>query len=172
MQTYYNIIYLPVFTINLASVFIIKPMFKIFGEYWNNKNVERLNQIILRMILLIVCITIALELVCMFIGIPILNLIYGVDLNIYKVDLLILVISGCFYAISVLMLNILTTMRRQKIATVIFFIISVITLIICNIMVKELQMRGASISNVIITAMLAIILFVYYKKEMVKLKHN
>ena len=37
MQTIYNIIYLPAFTINLASIFIIKPLLKPLGDFWNEK---------------------------------------------------------------------------------------------------------------------------------------
>lgn len=165
MQTYYNIIYLPTFTINLASLFIIRPMFKTFGEYWNSGKTKEFTKIIIILILLIIVITILIELVCMFLGIPILNLIYGVDLNLYKVDLLILVLSGCFYSISILMLNVSTTIRKQKITTVIYVIVSIIALIISSALVSNMGMRGASISNVIITIVLAILLSVVNVKE-------
>lgn len=165
MQTYYNIIYLPTFTINLASLFIVKPMFKTFGEYWNNGKIKELIKILAILILLIIVVTILIEVVCMFLGIPILNLIYGVDLNSYKIDLLILVLSGCFYSISVLMLYVSTTIRKQKYTTAIYIIVSIIALIISNILVSNMGMRGASISNVIITIVLATLLSVVNIKE-------
>ena len=173
MQTYYNIIFLPTFTINLASTFVIRPMFKSFGEYWTNVNIKKLNKTIFIIIGIIIATTIAIELVCLIIGIPILEVVYGVNLEMYKTDLLILVFSGCFFAISNLMLNIITTIRQQKKATVIYIIVSALALFICNIFVSEYQMRGASISNVIITAVLAILLSLIYAKEVyIKSKEN
>ena len=35
MQTYFNVLYMPTFVINLVSIFIMKPFLKPFGEYWN-----------------------------------------------------------------------------------------------------------------------------------------
>ncbi len=165
MQTYYNIIYLPTFTINLASMFIIKPMFKAFGEYWNGGKIKEFTRTIAILILLIVILTILVEVVCFFIGIPILNLIYGVNLNEYKIDLLILVLSGCFYAISILMLSVSTTIRKQKVTTYIYIISSIVALIVPKMLIKGMGMRGASISNVIITIVLAVLLSLVYIKE-------
>lgn len=171
MQTYYNIIYLPTFTINLASLFIIKPMFKAFGEYWNENKIEKFTKMILLLIALIMLVTMIIEFVCMFLGIPILNLIYGLDLQNYKIDLLILVLSGGFYSITILMLSVSTTIRKQKSTTIVYIIVSLISLLLSNKMVSKLGMRGASIANVIITAILAIMLIgIYLKEIMVKKK--
>ena len=172
MQTYYNIIYLPTFTINLASLFIVKPMFKTFGDYWNKGKYEELTKTIVRIIALIFGVTILIEIVCMFIGIPILNMIYGVELDIYKIDLFILVLSGTFFAISSLMLSVTTTMRKQKITTIMYGIVAISALILSNIFVKNMGMRGASISNLIITALLAILLSSIYIKEIIRIKNT
>lgn len=167
MQTYYNIIYLPTFTINLASLFIIKPMFKAFGEYWNENKIEKFTKMILILIVLIMVVTMIIEFICMFIGIPILNFIYGLDLQNYKTDLLILVLSGGFYSITILMLSVSTTIRKQKSTTIVYIIVSLISLLLSNIMVSKLGMRGASIANVIITAILATMLIGIYLKEII-----
>lgn len=167
MQTYYNIIYLPTFTINLASLFIIKPMFKAFGEYWNENKIEKFTKMILILIVLIMVVTMIIEFICMFIGIPILNFIYGLDLQNYKTDLLILVLSGGFYSITILMLSVSTTIRKQKSTTIAYIIVSLISLLLSNIMVSKLKMRGASIANVMITAILATMLIGIYLKEII-----
>lgn len=167
MQTYYNIIYLPTFTINLASLFIIKPMFKAFGEYWNENKIEKFTKMILILIVLIMVVTMIIEFVCMFLGIPILNFIYGLDLQNYKTDLLILVLSGGFYSITILMLSVSTTIRKQKSTTIVYIIVSLISLLLSNIMVSKLGMRGASIANVIITVILATMLIGIYLKEII-----
>ena len=140
-------------------------MFKTFGEYWNNGKIKEFTKVLIALILLIIVVTILIEIVCIFLGIPILNLIYGVDLNSYKIDLLILVLSGCFYSISVLMLYVSTTIRKQKYTTAIYIIVSIIALIISSVLVSNIGMRGASISNVIITIVLATLLTLVNVKE-------
>lgn len=166
MQTYYNIIYLPVFTINLACLFIIKPMLKSFGDYWNNGKTDKLTKLIIKIFLIIIVISIVVELVCYLIGIQVLGFIYGVNLENYKTDLLILILSGMFYAISVLMWSITVTIRKQKITTIVYGVVSAIALVITNIFVKNCGMRGASIANVIITFLLAIGLSIIYIVEL------
>ncbi len=168
MQTYYNIIYLPTFTINLASLFIIKPMLKVFGDYWNNKKIKELSKTIIILTALIIAVTIVVEIISMTIAIPILNLLYNVQLQEYKIDLLILVLSGGFYAISILMWYVCTAIRKQKSTTLIYLITSVIAIILTNIFVSSYGMRGATISNVLITVILAILLSAIYIKEIYK----
>lgn len=162
MQTYYNIIYLPTFTINLATSFIIKPMLRVFGEYWNNGKQEKLYKLIIEFIILVAIFTIILEIICMTIAIPILNVIYNVELNEYKIDLLILVLSGAFYSISLLMLYILTTIRKQTQTTIIYIIVSIIAVVIPNLLVEKYGMRGATISNLLVNLNLALLLGLLY----------
>ena len=172
MQTYYNIIYLPTFTINLASLFIIKPMLKVFGDYWNNKKIKELSKTIIILTALIIAVTIIVEIICMTIAIPILNLLYNVQLQEYKIDLLILVLSGGFYAISILMWYVCTAIRKQKSTTIVYLITSIIAIILTNIFVSSYGMRGATISNVLITVILTILLSAIYIKEMYKVKNK
>ena len=54
------------------------------------------------------------EIGCFILGVPFLNLFYGVDISVYKADLLILVLSGLFYAMDNLLFNLLSTIRKQK----------------------------------------------------------
>lgn len=175
MQTYYNIIYLPTFTINLATSFIIKPMLRVFGEYWNNRKQEKLYKLIIKFIILVTIFTIILEIICMTIAIPILNVIYNVELNEYKIDLLILVLSGAFYSISLLMLYILTTIRKQRQTTIIYIIVSIIAVVIPNLLVAKYGMRGATISNLLVNLNLALLLGLLYTfsiKKQIKNRGN
>lgn len=176
MQTYYNIIYLPTFTINLASIFIIKPMLKVLGDIWNQKKYKEMLKIITKVSVLIILVTLFVEIVCFTIGTQILSFIYGVELNQYRLDLCLLVLSGGLYALTVLFLYILTTMREQKKSTIGYIITSIFALFIPQILVEKFNMLGASLSNMCITFLLLILLiipFVFrYKKEIQLEKNN
>lgn len=170
MQTYYNIVFLPTFTINLASTFIVKPMFKSFGELWNSGNTKKLNKLIIIIAGITALATGFIELVCYFIGPQILQLIYGVELSQYRNELLTLLIAGFFFAIANLMIYITTTIRKQGYATIIYLIVSVFAIFISNYMVRSMQIMGASIANLMIAALLAIMLIQLYVLEIYKMK--
>lgn len=177
MQTYYNIIYLPTFTINLASIFIIKPMLKILGDMWNEKKYKEMKKIIIKISCIIIAVTILVEIVCFAIGTQILSFVYGVCLNQYKIDLCLLILSGGIYALTVLFLYILTTMREQNKATIGYITTSIFSLIIPKILVQKYNMLGASISNLLITFILLILLVIpfviqYNKKYNMKNKRK
>ncbi len=172
MQTYFNIIYMPTFVINLVSIFIIKPFLKMFGEYYNEKKYEKLSKVIMYIVGALILTTICIEIGCFILGVPFLNLFYGVDISNYKGELMILVLSGLFYAMSNLLFNLLGTIRRQKYITIAYLCVCVISLILPNILVKKYAMTGAAIANLVIMFSLCLILSIFFKiginKEMKK----
>ena len=172
MQTYFNIIYMPTFVINLVSIFIIKPFLKMFGEYYNEKKYEKLSKVIMYIIGALILTTICIEIGCFILGVPFLNLFYGVDISNYKGELMILVLSGLFYAMSNLLFNLLGTIRRQKCITIAYIFLCGISLVLPNILVKKYAMTGAAIANLLIMFSLSLILSIFFKiginKEMKK----
>lgn len=164
MQTYFNIIYMPTFAINLISIFLIKPFLKIFGEYWNNREYKKLYITINKIVAMLIVATIIIELICFFIAIPILNIFYGVEISEFKLDLMILVVSGLLYAICNLFFNILGTMRKQKYISYIYIIISIFSYIVPKFIVKEYGMRGAVISNLMIMFELCLLFIIFFIK--------
>lgn len=149
LQTHFNILYIPTFAINLISMLVIKNFLKMFGEYWNNKEYKKFIKIILYISLLLVVSTFAIEVVCFFIGIPILNFVYGVNLENYKIDLLILILSGMFYAISNVLFYAVSTIRKQKSSTIVFIITVIFSTLISNILVTKYEMTGAVMASVL-----------------------
>ena len=169
IQTYYNIIYMPTFVINLISIFLVKPFVKLFGDYWNNKDFDKIKNSILKIVLVLVISTTLIEVVCFFIGIPILNVIYGVELDQYKLDLILLILSGLLYAISTVLFNVLGAMRKQKYTIIPYIISAVFALIVPKYLVKTYEMRGAVEASISIMAILcitmAITFFINMRKE-------
>lgn len=162
MQTYFNILYMPTFAINLVSILVIKPFLKPFGEYWNKKEYNKFIKIILLILGVLMLCTLVVEVVCLFIGIPILNFIYGIDLTNYKIHLLILILSGLFYASSTVMFYALGTIRKQNSTTISYIITSIFAFIISNIMVSKYEMFGATIACTSIMVVLFIIMTIAF----------
>ena len=165
MQTYFNVIYMPTFVINLVSAFVIKPFLKPFGDLWNNKEKVKFIKSILVIIVILAGATLCIDLACLLLGVPILSFIYGIDLSPYKLEMILLVVSGFFYAASTVMLYALSTIREQKLATVSYVITVVIALVVSNVCVNKFGMMGAVLSNMITTISLFVLLtiFLIYK---------
>ena len=69
MQTYFNIIYMPTFVINMISIFIIKPFLKPFGDYWNGKEYKKFIKIIFAIVGVLAAATLCAEIGAYLIGI-------------------------------------------------------------------------------------------------------
>lgn len=170
MQTYFNVIYMPTFVINLVSAFVIKPFLKPFGDLWNSKEYLKFIKSISLIILILAGATICIDIACALLGVPVLSFIYGIDLSPYKIEMLLLVISGFFYASATVMLYALSTIRKQKLTTIAYIITSVIALIASNICVNKWQMKGAIVSNMITTVTLFVLLVIFFLYELKKSK--
>lgn len=162
MQTYFNILYMPTFVINMLSIFIIKPFLKPFGEYWNEKKYKKFVKIILAIIGVLALATICAEIGAYIIGIPVLNLLYGVDLGEYKIHLLLLIFSGFLYACANVLFNALGTMRAQKLTTIAYALVAIFALFVPEKLVELYGMTGASISCIIIMNLLFICMAAFF----------
>lgn len=170
MQTYFNVIYMPTFVINLVSAFVIKPFLKPFGHLWNNKENKKFIKSIIIIIAILAVATLCIDIACLLIGVPVLSFIYAIDLSMYKLEMVLLVISGFFYASSTVMLYALSTIRKQKLATRSYIITSIIAVIVSNCLVHKFRMMGAVWANMITTISLFILLTVFFSYELSKNK--
>ncbi len=162
MQTYFNILYMPTFIINMLSIFIIKPFLKPFGEYWNEKKYKKFVKIILAIVGILALATICAEIGAYIVGIPMLNLLYGVDLGDYKIHLMLLIFSGFLYACTNVLFNALGTMRAQKLTTIAYTVVSIFALFVPEKLVELYGMTGASISCIIIMNLLFICMVTFF----------
>ena len=162
MQTYFNIIYMPTFVINMISIFIIKPFLKPFGDYWNGKEYKKFLKIVLIIIGVLAVATLCAEIGAYLLGIPLLNLLYGVELSEYKTHLLLLIFSGFLYASANVFFNALGTMRRQKLTTVTYILTAVFALFVPTKLVDLYQMTGAAASCIVIMGLLFIFMAIFF----------
>ena len=172
MQTFFNVVYMPTYVINLVSTFVIKPFLKPFGEYWLGKEYGKFIKTISIIVLILAACTILIDLACFILGVPILSLIYGLDLQSYKLEMLLLIISGFFYAASTVIMYALSTMRKQKLTTVSYIITAVLALIVSNLFVNKFGIMGAVWANMITTITLFTTLVTFLTISLRKTKNS
>mgnify|MGYP006906610336 CR=1 FL=1 len=155
-QTYYNIIYMPAQVINLLSVFAFKPLLTQMAEYWNNNKVRELKQYIYRLYVYILGITILAMGSAYVMGIPVLSLIYGVELGHLKPELLVILIGGGFNAVVNMLYYVLTALRMQKNILISYVVVSLVAYVIASWSVKRWELMGAVCAYVVLMCLLAV----------------
>lgn len=148
-QTYYGIIFMPAFVINLFSEFIFKPLLTTLAVYWYSKEIKRFNKIIIKLIVLIAIITIVVVIGAYLFGIPVLSLVYGVNLYEFRKELIVLLLGGGFSAGVYLLYNVLTCIRKQISVLLSYLLVSIATTIISPILVHMYKINGAAIAYLV-----------------------
>ena len=170
MQTYYSIIFMPSFAINLFSGFIFKPFLLNIVDMWESRDVKRINRIIMKMIGIICLITIVSILAGSVIGIPLLQVIYGVsEISKYKIEFLIILLGGGINAINTFFHYILTVMRKQNTILITYLVVAIETIILSNQFVKCFQLMGGTMIYIMSVVSVGFLLLIITKYEISKI---
>ena len=162
IQAIFNIILMPATVLIVAMQFVLQPFLVKLTNQFNNdiiefkKNIRQLLIISLLIMLLAIGLT-------YFIGIPILNLIYGIDLNSYKNALLLVILTGGLYALTSIIHNATLIMRKVKEVFSIYLIDVMICIFSCYFLVKLSGIVGAIYGLLITFSLLLIMLLVLYE---------
>ena len=87
-------------------------------------------------------------------------------------EMILLVVSGFFYAAATVMLYALSTIRKQKLTTVAYIITAILAFVVSNLCVEKWQMKGAIVSNMVTTVTLFVLLIVFFLFELNKEKNR
>lgn len=113
-QAQFNYIFMPVFVISLLSTFIYQPMINRLAIIWGERKLRQFWFLILRQTVLIGVLTILAMGGGYLLGIPVLSLLYGVDLAAYRVELVILLLGGGLLALVNFFTMVITITRYQR----------------------------------------------------------
>ena len=163
LQGIYGIIVMPATMTALLSQFILQPYIVKMSEY-NNKDINKFKESIKKLFTYTIIISIICIMLAYLIGIPVLNIIYNLDLNNYKYHLLIIMIGSSFYALNNLLNVVYTIKRKTKYQFIIYLISIVLSLIITYFLIKNYELLGGVISYLIIMLMVFIFYIVRIKK--------
>lgn len=171
-QTIFGIILMPASLMILVSQFIIQPYLIRIKDYISKKEFNCLNKLILKICIFILLIG-ALSLVAAyFLGIPILELVYNLNLKDYKTELLIIIMASIIYSISFILNNALIALRKTLAPAICYLIVAVIEFFLVNYLVIKYVLFGASISYFISMLLILIIYILIYFVAIRKDKQN
>lgn len=149
IQNIFGIISAPASVINLVGTFMFYPILVGFAKKYYDNQRRGFVKIILVLLGLLALVTVLAEIVTYFIGIPVLNILYNINLNPYKTDLLLLMLAGGFGASSNVFTYVLTIMRRQKLMLFGNLISAVFAFGISEYFVRHAGINGAAEANLL-----------------------
>ena len=113
-QACFNYIFMPVFVIGLLSRFIYQPLIGKMALLWHKGELSEFMSMILKQSGIMVGLTLFVLAGGFILGIPALSIVYGVNLEGYKAELMVLLLGGGFLAYTSFYQMILTVIRKQN----------------------------------------------------------
>lgn len=157
IQAIYNYLSMPVFVVQMMVTFIFNPRIYHISCLWNDRKISDYMKETMKQVAFVVAITLICIAGAAVLGVPVLSMLFNVDLKPYKLDLLIMLVgSGCL-GMATLLGNLLTVMRYQNAILVGYVIVSVISFFFMGRAVLFYNVRGAVVFYVAILFLLSLI---------------
>ena len=144
LQACYGFIAMPVFVVGLLNNFIYQPILTKLAIQWNNNKQKEFVKGIVHQCGYVIVITVITLVGGYILGIPFLSMLYNTDLSLYRAELMVLLISGGFFALSGFLTIALTIIRYQKSILWCCLIVSIFAYILSPICVTKYAIMGAS----------------------------
>ncbi len=158
LQTIFSILIMPATVITLLGNYLIHPFINKFNTYYKNKKYKKFNHLLLKILSYLLLIGFLIILVSWLIGIELLNFVYQISLNKYRLYLIVVLTASILYTISMILSSLLTLMNINKSQVICYIISSLIATISCYLLAKEDVIMGAVLSY-IIAAFINLLLF-------------
>jgi O-antigen/teichoic acid export membrane protein len=170
IQNYFGFLMMPAFVINLFSLFVFRPLLTTLAVAWDARDFKRFRSIVEKCMLWVLVLTVGAVIGAYLLGIWFLNLFSGLELDAYRMDLVLIMLGGGMSALIMLFYNILAVMRRQYLVMFGYGVGFVCSLLAAPALVSRLEIRGAAIayvipSAVIVLVFLLITVYNFYKEK-------
>jgi len=162
LQTIFGIIIMPATMIMLVSQFILQPVITKLKENYIKKDKKSFLNIIKKLCLYVAIIGVICIVICYFLGIPFLNLLYGLKLDEYLIHLIIILFGATLYTLSNIFTNAIIIFRKTKMQFCIYLFVSIISYILSNYLITIFGFNGAVYSYSIMMALLLFFYLIYF----------
>lgn len=161
IQAIYGIIIMPATVIGLFAQFIIHPYLTTIVELYQNKKIVEIRKLIKKIIFVILGLGIICVIGAYMLGIPVLEVIYGLELDEYKWNLVVIIMASTLSVIGTIYSSVLTTIRKTFIQFIIYCILTVMAVISSYILTYYLNINGATGAYFIIMSLQFILYFIF-----------
>ena len=148
-QRDFSILFMPVFFMSLF-VLALRPLITDLAKQWSEKRFHTFNAMIRKILLLLMILGLVVSILTYLLGIPILNIISGIDLSNYSLLLTILVLSGFLYSIASVIGDFLIILRKQVYLLYVYIAMALLTNLLTPLAMREFGLFGAGLSFVMV----------------------
>ncbi len=160
-QTIFSIIIMPGTVMSLCGQYIMAPLLTQVVDFYNHQLYNEFINLILKMVKILILLGFLVEIIAAFIGIPVLGFIYSINLDKYKLDLILVIFGAILYALSGVLSTALVTMRKNTVQMFIYIIDSIFSIFVCYILIKSFGVHGA-VYGYVLTMVLHGMLYIFY----------
>lgn len=169
LQGYWNPLYMPASVINLFSLFAFQPMITTMRAQWSDKRYPAFLKSVAMLTGWVALVTLAALGGGYLLGIPVLQMLYGLDLGAYRNVLMVVILGGGFNALAIVIYYVITVMRSQRFLVVGDGLTFLATILLLPPMVERGGLMGAAMAYLaammIRTGCFAVIALCGYRKR-------
>ena len=143
-QVYFNAIYFGSNAILMAGGFVYKPQLLRIAELWNDRSRRgRFDLLLVAMLATMAVIAAVMFVFVATIGIPLNGLLYATDFERFRTQSYLMVAAGGLAACIDLLFQVLTVLRHQAVATRIYGIAFLVSVVLSVVFVRTMGFNGA-----------------------------
>ena len=167
-QTIFNILFMPASVLTLAYI-VFRPLLTKMAIEWTMGRIKNFLKIIGSIMCCLLGTSILIIGGSALLGIPVLSVLYAMDLTMYKKELLLIILGGCFCTFSYVLDNALVVIRRQYLLVCAYVVSWAYVKIFAHTFVGKWGIMGAAIvyttSMLLFLATTLLIFIICLKKE-------
>lgn len=169
-QTIFGIILMPATFISLCGQYIMNPILTELIHLYKQKEYREFKKKLNNIIKLLFCFWVLAEVGAFFLGIPVFNFLYAIELENYKKALLLILLGALFYSVSIIYQNTLIVMKKNKFQVIIYTVSALISFVSAKLLITMYGIYGAVYSYVLTMFMHCLIYCIYFEYELRKNK--
>lgn len=171
IQTVFNILFMPIFVINILSMFVYKPQLVQMSQLWNGHDIRHFYKQMIKQTLTVVFLTIIVMIGGGLIGLHILELIYGLPLMTYRNLFVILLGFGGIAAIAYYFNALIVIIRKQRFILIGYLSALLISIVFTDRLVYSYNIEGAGFAYGLIMTFLMVFYLIVIILTMARVKH-
>lgn len=171
-QNIFGIIFMPSTVIGLCSAYIVVPIITNLNDLLKSKKYKEFNKLVSKMMIILVGVGVVAIIAAYVLGIPVLNVLYGMDLSNYKNLLLLVLVGATFYTLANVYSQVLVLLHVHKMQTLIYVVMSIVSTLICYFLISSYKLSGSVYSYVIFMFILLILYLILYFYTLIKRRNE
>ena len=163
---YFGIMAMPITLLTLFISFVLQPNVVNLSELLKKKKIKEFTKIVSKIDFITFTLGILFVISSYLIGVWILNTVFGIDINNFRIDLTIMVIGAVANAFVSIYVNLLIILRRFKGQFYTLLVTNILAAVLSVYLIDRLAMLGSVLVFMIISFLQAIILLFIYKRSL------